>query len=72
MSYQCNCGRIYVDSLQRLLCICKTSINEAIWICPKCKHEQSEQSEKKIWCGKNLLCPSCKEYSYYDEWTDKN
>jgi len=45
-------------------------LHNEFWTCPKCQHEQEnrEQGKHFDWCGKNLKCPGCGDYSYYKEW----
>lgn len=42
--------------------------SSSIWVCPVCSHEQQANLQ---WCGKNLQCQNCQEYSYYKEWIIK-
>lgn len=37
-----------------------------VWICPRCNEKQPMFDG--TWCGKNLKCNHCEEYSYYSEW----
>ena len=40
------------------------TIHTEVWICSICGHKQSVGF---IWCGKNLRCQGCGDYSYYRE-----
>jgi hypothetical protein len=45
----------------------KEGMNEFSRICPNCNEQHSLAGDVE-WCGKNLKCPACGEFSYYSEY----
>lgn len=63
----CTCGDPLCPSKNQT----EPPLSVAAWICPKC-NGQMLMTGSQEWCGKNLKCSCCGEFSYYKDYTIKD